>query len=48
VREAFRPALCAFFRAASRNRDNLFWHAKFHKEPENQWLRGVVFDTFSD
>ncbi len=27
---------------------NLFWHAKFHKEPGNQWLRGVVFDTFSD
>lgn len=27
---------------------NLFWHAKFHKEPGNQWLRGVVFDIFSD
>lgn len=27
---------------------NLFWHAKFHKEPGNQWLRGVLFDTFSD
>jgi DNA-binding transcriptional LysR family regulator len=27
---------------------NLFWHAKFQKEPGNQWLRGVVFDTFSD
>jgi DNA-binding transcriptional LysR family regulator len=27
---------------------NLFWHAKFHKEPGNQWIRGVVFDTFSD
>lgn len=26
---------------------NLFWHAKFHKEPGNQWLRGVVFDLFS-
>ncbi|MGJ9420635.1 LysR family transcriptional regulator [Massilia sp. CMS3.1] len=21
---------------------NLFWHAKFHKEPGNQWLRDVV------
>jgi DNA-binding transcriptional LysR family regulator len=27
---------------------NLFWHAKFHKEPGNQWLRGVVFELFSD
>jgi DNA-binding transcriptional LysR family regulator len=21
---------------------NLFWHAKFHKEPGNQWLRNVI------
>ncbi|MFL6674408.1 MAG: LysR family transcriptional regulator [Massilia sp.] len=21
---------------------NLFWHAKFHKEPGNQWLRSVI------
>ncbi len=27
---------------------NVFWHAKFHKEPGNQWLRGMVFDAFSD
>ena len=27
---------------------NVFWHAKFHKEPGNQWLRGLVFDAFSD
>jgi DNA-binding transcriptional LysR family regulator len=27
---------------------NVFWHAKYHKEPGNQWLRGVIFDTFSD
>jgi DNA-binding transcriptional LysR family regulator len=27
---------------------NVFWHAKFHKSPANQWLRGVVFDLFSD
>ncbi|MGV3655588.1 MAG: LysR family transcriptional regulator [Noviherbaspirillum sp.] len=27
---------------------NLFWHARFHREPGNQWLRGVIFDTFTD
>jgi len=27
---------------------NVFWHAKFHKAPANQWLRSVVFDLFSD
>lgn len=27
---------------------SLFWHAKFHKEPGIQWLRGVLFDTFAD
>lgn len=27
---------------------NLFWHARFHKEPGNQWLRGLVFDHFND
>lgn len=27
---------------------SLFWHAKFHKEPGIQWLRGVMFDTFAD
>ncbi len=26
---------------------NVFWHAKFHREPGNQWLRTVIFDTFS-
>lgn len=25
---------------------NVFWHAKFHKAPANQWLRSVVFETF--
>jgi DNA-binding transcriptional LysR family regulator len=25
---------------------NVFWHAKFHKAPANQWLRGVLFDLF--
>lgn len=27
---------------------NLFWHAKFNKEPGNRWLRGVVLELFSD
>ncbi|PJJ06701.1 LysR family transcriptional regulator [Janthinobacterium sp. 67] len=27
---------------------NLFWHARFHKEPGNQWMRGVIYKTFSD
>jgi hypothetical protein len=26
----------------------LFWHAKVHKDPANQWLRGLVFETFAD
>lgn len=26
---------------------NLFWHAKFHKEPGNQWLRHLIFNLFS-
>jgi DNA-binding transcriptional LysR family regulator len=25
---------------------NVFWHAKFHKAPANQWLRTLVFDAF--
>lgn len=27
---------------------NVFWHAKFHKAPANQWLRSVLFDLFSN
>lgn len=27
---------------------NVFWHAKFNKEPANQWLRGLIFDHFAD
>ncbi len=23
-----------------------FWHARFHRDPANQWLRGVFFDRF--
>jgi DNA-binding transcriptional LysR family regulator len=26
---------------------NVFWHAKFHKEPASQWLRTLVFETFA-
>lgn len=27
---------------------NLFWHARFHKDPASIWLRNVIFDLFSD
>lgn len=27
---------------------NLFWHARFHKDPASIWLRNVLFDLFSD
>lgn len=27
---------------------NVFWHAKAHRSPANQWLRGIVFDLFAD
>jgi DNA-binding transcriptional LysR family regulator len=27
---------------------NLFWHAKVHRDPGNQWLRGLLFDSFAD
>lgn len=27
---------------------NLFWHAKYHRDPANRWLRQLVFDLFSD
>lgn len=27
---------------------NLFWHARFHKEPANQWFRDLLFELFSD
>ena len=26
---------------------NMFWHAKFHKDPANQWLRGLIFEMHS-
>lgn len=25
---------------------NVFWHAKVHREPANQWLRRIVFELF--
>jgi len=27
---------------------NLFWHAKVHRSPAHQWLRGLVFELFGD
>jgi DNA-binding transcriptional LysR family regulator len=27
---------------------NMFWHAKYHKDPANEWLRGLVFRIHSD
>lgn len=27
---------------------NVFWHAKVHRSPASRWLRGVVFELFSD
>ncbi len=27
---------------------NQFWHARYHREPGNQWLRGIVADQFAD
>jgi DNA-binding transcriptional LysR family regulator len=27
---------------------NIFWHAKFHRDPANQWLRGLIIGNFAD
>jgi len=27
---------------------NMFWHAKYHKDPANEWLRELVFRKHSD
>jgi DNA-binding transcriptional LysR family regulator len=27
---------------------NMFWHAKFHKDPANEWLRKLVVRMLSD
>jgi len=26
---------------------NLFWHAKYHQDPANRWLRQLMFELFS-
>jgi DNA-binding transcriptional LysR family regulator len=26
---------------------NLYWHARFHRDPTNQWLRTILFDMFA-
>ena len=27
---------------------NIFWHARFNKEPANQWLRRLIFERFAE
>ncbi|GAB2875064.1 LysR family transcriptional regulator [Paraburkholderia jirisanensis] len=27
---------------------NVFWSAKYHRDPANQWLRAMLFDSFSE
>jgi len=27
---------------------NLYWHARYHKEPSNKWLRGFLVKTFAE
>jgi DNA-binding transcriptional LysR family regulator len=27
---------------------NMFWHAKYHKDPANQWLRSLLFELHAD
>lgn len=27
---------------------NLFWHARFNKDPANKWLRNLIFELFAD
>jgi len=27
---------------------NLYWHARFHRDPTNQWLRTILFDMFAE
>ena len=27
---------------------NMFWHAKYHKDPASEWLRGLVFRIHAD
>lgn len=27
---------------------NIFWHRRFHQDPGNRWLRGLMFEMFSE
>ena len=27
---------------------NVFWHGKYHSSPANQWLRGVIYELFTE
>jgi DNA-binding transcriptional LysR family regulator len=27
---------------------NVFWHAKVHRSPAHQWLRGALFELFGE
>ncbi len=27
---------------------NLFWHSRYHRDPASQWLRGLIFQLFSE
>jgi DNA-binding transcriptional LysR family regulator len=27
---------------------NLFWHARYNRDPANKWFRQLMFDLFSD
>ncbi|GAB3627814.1 LysR family transcriptional regulator [Pandoraea terrae] len=27
---------------------NLFWHARYHREPASQWMRALLFELFSE
>ncbi|AKC71874.1 LysR family transcriptional regulator [Pandoraea oxalativorans] len=27
---------------------NLFWHARYHREPASQWMRSLLFELFSE
>jgi len=27
---------------------NLFWHTKYHRDPGNQWLRGLLVEMFAE
>ena len=43
----FRLATVAHPAALPEIAINLFWHAKYHKDPANQWLRSLIFRLFA-